>query len=253
MQELQIFQNKEFGDIRVTEVNGTPMFCLVDVCKALGLANPSDVKQRLNPKGVQLIDTHALCSTEGGNTMTNFITEANLYKCVFQSRKPDAEKFQDWVCEEVLPAIRKTGTYSVKPKSQWELMAEMCQTMAKQEQINAEHERKIGVVEEKINAITEERDENGKKLLSLKLSDEKVPEPTLRAQVNQLARSFAKAKNIAVQDVWHKIYERLYYCYHISIKSYKKEKGQSYLDIAEQSNFLDKIYNIASQLVRGDE
>lgn len=111
MNELQVFKNNTFGEVRATEVNGEPYFCLTDICRALDLANPSMVKQRLSPKGVQLIDNHALNTVEGSNTMTNFINEGNLYKCVFQSRKPNAEQFQDWVCDEILPSIRKHGAY----------------------------------------------------------------------------------------------------------------------------------------------
>lgn len=118
MSEIQIFNNPQFGEIRiVTNEANEPMFCLADVCKALDLGNPSQVKSRLKPNGIQLIDNHGVITNEGvsinklGNTATNYINEANLYKCIFQSRKADAEKFQDWVCEEVLPSIRKTGSY----------------------------------------------------------------------------------------------------------------------------------------------
>lgn len=119
MYSIQIFSNPQFGEIRTAiDKNGEPLFCLADVCRALGLANPSYVKGRLTPKGVQLIDLQTLRSNEGviikelGNTTANFINEPNLYKCIFQSRKAEAEKFQDWVCEEVLPSIRKHGAYA---------------------------------------------------------------------------------------------------------------------------------------------
>lgn len=120
-------------------------------------------------------------------------------------------------------------------------------------QVQEEQNAKIKNVNDKIDTILEERDENGRKLLTAKLSDEKVPEPTLRAQVNQLARQYGSANNVSMQDVWHEVYQKLYYCYHISIKSYKKNKGETYLDIAERNKFLDKVFNIVSQLVRGDE
>lgn len=110
MKELKIFENAQFGQIRtsVTE-SGEPLFCLADVCKALGLTNPRKVKTQLNPKGVTISDT----PTNGGIQQLNFITEPNLYKCIFQSRKKEAEQFQDWVCGEVLPSIRKSGGYMV--------------------------------------------------------------------------------------------------------------------------------------------
>jgi prophage antirepressor-like protein len=104
---IQIFNNPSFGEVRVTEVNGEPFFCLADVCKALDINNVSQCKTRLTEKGVIINDT----LTKGGTQKMTFINESNLYKCIFQSRRPDAEKFQDWVFDEVLPSIRKHGAY----------------------------------------------------------------------------------------------------------------------------------------------
>lgn len=117
MKELQIFNSEEFGDIRTVTINNEPMFCLSDVCKALGLTQPSKVKDRLNEKGVSSIPT----LTAGGEQKLLYINESNLYKTIFQSRKESAERFTDWVTSEVLPAIRKTGSYQ-KPMSPVEIM-----------------------------------------------------------------------------------------------------------------------------------
>lgn len=83
------------------------MFCLTDVCRALGLIQPSKVRERLNEKGVRKIPT----LTAGGEQKLLYVNESNLYKTIFQSRKEAAERFTDWVTSEVLPAIRKTGSY----------------------------------------------------------------------------------------------------------------------------------------------
>lgn len=107
MNELQIFNSEEFGDIRTVTIENEPMFCLSDVCKSLGLTQPSKVKERLNEKGVSSIPT----LTAGGEQKLLYINESNLYKTIFQSRKESAERFTDWVTSEVLPAIRKTGAY----------------------------------------------------------------------------------------------------------------------------------------------
>lgn len=112
MDNLQIFSNSEFGEIRTALVNDEPMFCLADVCKALELTQPSKVKERLNSKGVNIIPT----LTKGGEQKLLYINESNLYKAIFQSRKESAERFTDWVTSEVLPSIRKTGNYGV-PKT----------------------------------------------------------------------------------------------------------------------------------------
>ena len=107
MGDLKIFTNEEFGEIRTSVVNSEPMFCLSDICKSLGLSQPSKVKERLNEKGVRTIPT----LTSGGEQNLLYINEPNLYKVIFQSRKESAERFTDWVTSDVLPSIRKNGGY----------------------------------------------------------------------------------------------------------------------------------------------
>ena len=108
MNELSVFKNEEFGEIRTVIIENEPWFCLSDVCKALGLTQPSKVKDRLNEKGVNTIPT----LTSGGEQKLLYINESNLYKTIFQSRKESAERFTEWVTSEVLPSIRKTGGYN---------------------------------------------------------------------------------------------------------------------------------------------
>lgn len=112
MNDLQIFNNEEFGEVRTAVINDEPMFCLADICKALELTQPSKVKERLNEKGVRSIPT----LTKGGEQKLLYINESNLYKTIFQSRKESAERFTEWVTSEVLPQIRKTGSYGM-PKT----------------------------------------------------------------------------------------------------------------------------------------
>lgn len=112
--EIQIFSNPQFGEIRTTiGADGEPMFCLADVCKAVGLTNASSVKNRLEKEDVQVFDLHALKLTEGGvgNTKANFITESGFYDVLLYSDAPQVKPFRKWVTSEVLPTIRKTGGY----------------------------------------------------------------------------------------------------------------------------------------------
>lgn len=142
--ELQIFSNSEFGEIRTITKDNEPMFCLADVCKALELTQPSKVKERLNPKGVNSIPT----LTKGGEQKLLYINESNLYKAIFQSRKESAERFTDWVTSEVLPSIRKTGSYS-KPLTTSEQIRLLAQG-------NTELIERVDKVEDKIISIEEE-------------------------------------------------------------------------------------------------
>lgn len=106
MNEIEIFKNERFGEVRVAGTSDNPLFCLADVCKILGLRVDA-VQSRLtddpNPNGVT--------DSIGREQQMNFVNEKNLYKVIMRSDKPQAEPFQDWVCGEVLPSIRKHGAY----------------------------------------------------------------------------------------------------------------------------------------------
>lgn len=104
MEDLQIFQNSEFGEIRTLTVDEEPMFCLADVCKALELSNSRVVSARLDDD-----ERRKLELPRQGETW--FITESGLYAVILRSDKPNAKKFRKWVTSEVLPSIRKNGGY----------------------------------------------------------------------------------------------------------------------------------------------
>ena len=106
MNELQIFNSEEFGDIRTAEIDGKPYFVGTDVAKALGYSNPR--KAILDHcKGVTKRDT----PTSSGVQLMSYINEGDLYRLIMKSKLPSAEKFESWVMDEVLPTIRKTGSY----------------------------------------------------------------------------------------------------------------------------------------------
>lgn len=106
MNDLQIFNNEEFGEVRTAVVNDEPMFCLIDICKALEIKNATDVAKRLDEDEL----TRLNLGSRAGET--NFITESGLYAVILRSDKPNAKKFRKWVTSEVLPSIRKTGSYN---------------------------------------------------------------------------------------------------------------------------------------------
>lgn len=105
MDNLQIFKNSEFGEVRTVTVNDEPMFCLTDICKALEIKNATDVAKRLDEDERTRLNL-------GRQGETNFITESGLYAVILRSDKPNAKKFRKWVTSEVLPSIRKTGSYN---------------------------------------------------------------------------------------------------------------------------------------------
>ena len=103
---LQIFKNEQFGEVRTIEENGNVLFCGSDVAKALGYTNPSKALGD-HCKGI----TKRYTPTNGGKQELSFIPESDLYRLTFSSKLPAAEKFTDWVTDEVLPTIRKHGAY----------------------------------------------------------------------------------------------------------------------------------------------
>lgn len=102
---IEVFENPIFGQIRMVMVDDEPMFCLVDVCRALEIKNATDVAKRLDE------DELTRLNLGGRAGESNFITESGLYAVIVRSDKPNAKKFRKWVTSDVLPTIRKTGGY----------------------------------------------------------------------------------------------------------------------------------------------
>lgn len=110
--ELKIFENPAFGSIRTTEDNGKVLFCGADVAKALGYQNTKDALARhCREDGVAF---HDLIDSMGREQQAKFIDEGNLYRLITHSKLPEAEKFESWVFDDVLPSIRKHGMYATE-------------------------------------------------------------------------------------------------------------------------------------------
>lgn len=106
MEEVKIFESPQFGQIRTAGTSDEPLFCLVDIARALEYSNPA--KAVLDHcKGVTVLET----PTNGGIQKIKFGKESEVYRLIMKSNTEKAEAFQDWVCGEVLPSIRKNGAY----------------------------------------------------------------------------------------------------------------------------------------------
>lgn len=145
-QNLELFNNKELGEVRVAVRNNEPLFCLSDVCRALQIGNPSDVKKRLNPDGVDSIE---VIDSMGRTQRAAFVNESNLYKTIFQSRTKKAEEFTEWVTSDVIPSIRKHGAYATpatieniisNPDFGIELLQRLKDEQEKRKQVELENE-----------------------------------------------------------------------------------------------------------------
>lgn len=138
MNEMKIF-DYHGNTVRTVERDGEPWFVLKDVCAVLGIANHKMTAQRLDEDEVSLAD---LTDSLGRKQETTIINESGLYNVLLRSDKPEAKPLRKWVTSEVLPSIRKTGSYNQKPLSPVEMFA-------MQAQINLDQERRLKAVEEK--------------------------------------------------------------------------------------------------------
>lgn len=183
--QVTIFENAQFGRVRTAGTSEQPLFCLADVRKALGLEQQTHLKERLNPKGC-VLNTTPTYNQYGAEVKQQllYINEPNLYRCIFQSRKKEAEQFQDWVFEEVLPAIRAKGQYQLQEAHRKEL------EVARQE------ERRL---RESVKTLIEDRD-TLKNQLSIKELGLTKQYAEIVALENELKKKVAKE----VHDKWNK-------------------------------------------------
>nr|WP_308497556.1 ORF6C domain-containing protein [uncultured Agathobacter sp.] len=206
MNDLQIFNNEESGEVRTAVVNDKPMFCLIDICKALEIKNATDVAKRLDDDEL----TRLNLGSRAGET--NFITESGLYAVILRSDKPNAKKFRKWVTSEVLPTIRKTGSYN-KPMS----TAEKIKLLA---QGNEELNERVEKVEDKLDSL-----ENDMPLYGCEI--EELKNHISRRAINILDGKNSEAyKDASIRGTVYKdIYRQLKreYGYASSYKSLKRK------------------------------
>lgn len=212
MNELQIFNNEEFGEVRTVVLNSEPMFCLADVCKALEMSNPTMVAQRLDEDERTKLDL-------GRAGETNFITESGLYAVILRSDKPNAKKFRKWITGEVLPSIRKTGSYG-KPMT----TAEKIQLLA---QGNEELSGRVEKVEDKIDSL-----ENDMPLYGCEIDE--IQKHVKRRGVDILGGKKSEAyhdrsiRSLVYSDIYCQL-KREYGC----VSSYKSIKRKYIADVHE--------------------
>lgn len=213
MNELQIFNNEEFGEVRTVVVNNEPMFCLMDICKALEIKNATDVSKRLDEDEL----TRLNLGSRAGETW--FVTESGLYAVILRSDKPNAKKFRKWVTGEVLPSIRKTGSYG-KPMT----TAEKIQLLA---QGNEELSGRVEKVEDKIDSL-----ENDMPLYGCEIDE--IQKHVKRRGVDILGGKKSEAyhdrsiRSLVYSDIYCQL-KREYGC----VSSYKSIKRKYIADVHE--------------------
>lgn len=109
MNEIKIFKNERFGEIRTAGTSEEPLFCLADVCRAIGIKDVPRCASRLED---DMRQTHPIIDSLGRTQQATFVTESGLYDVIIRSDSENAKPFRRWVCGEVLPSIRKMGNVS---------------------------------------------------------------------------------------------------------------------------------------------
>ena len=150
MNELKIFQNEEFGEVRSLVINDEPWFVGKDVSKALGYENPSKairdhVEEEDKKVGVQNV-TPYISDNLGRKQYPTFINESWVYSLIFGSKLPSAKKFKHWVTSEVLPTLRKTGKYEI-PKDPMSALKLMFEAQTQTNEKVEKHDQRIAELE----------------------------------------------------------------------------------------------------------
>ena len=133
MNELTIFNNEEFGEVRTIEIDGKPYFVANDVARALGYTNPSKATNDHCKNAVMRRGNDSL----GREQEFKFIPEGDIYRLIVRSNLPSAERFERWVFDEVLPQIRQTGSYHL-PQTYKEALQELLAKVEENERLSTE-------------------------------------------------------------------------------------------------------------------
>lgn len=173
---FEIFNYKNLGSVRTRlDEHGNPWFCLLDVCNILGIKNSTRTMERLDTPYLHSMKVGVQTGLNADGTPAiqifnmTFINESNLYRLIMGSRKPEAKLFSDWICNEVIPSIRRTGQYNLENPTIYQVIRLMNDNMENLErkvdehfaitqgnsQILVEHNGRITAVEEAQKAVFE--------------------------------------------------------------------------------------------------
>lgn len=242
MQELKIFNNSEFGNIRTVEIDGKPYFVGKDVANALGYSNPRDAISR-HCKGVVKHDSFK----EGGQLIA-LISEGDMYRLITHSKLESAERFEIWVFDEVLPTIRKTGGYL----NNTDLFINTYFDDIPEEQKNLVRTCLVSIEEKqkKINNLQKEND----------LLSQKVLQWADRPLINSIVIAYAHSLDGDFRKAWTDFKKELLYQHSINLNSRitaylnqtgKKTKPKT-LDMIDDSE-LQKALSTAVALCRDND
>lgn len=241
---IEVFENPISGQIRMVMVDDEPMFCLIDVCRALEIKNATDVAKRLDE------DELTRLNLGGRAGESNFITESGLYAVIVRSDKPNAKKFRKWVTSDVLPTIRKTGGYVNND----ELFISTYLPYA-DENTKLIFSQTLKTVREQNETIKRQKKEIiHKEDVIIGLVDD-IDLATKRQRITQIVRFGADGKYQERYSLLYGEFERKYHC---NLKSRMegctlKPKVRNKMDyIDREMGMIPQLYEIACKLFEND-
>lgn len=195
--EVQLFQDEKFGTIRTVVIDGEPWFVAADVCKILGVSNPTDA---LN-KGLEDFEKARLnLGLQGG--ATNIISESGFYTLVLRSRKSIAKPFRIWVTSEVLPSIRKTGSYTSPVAGK---MDKMLEELANMKVVYAQINNMENMLEEQSEVLEEQNKKLEKALVNMTLTT------TQQGKLQRAVKNRVRVLLDGAHSQKYKNYSRMYF------------------------------------------
>jgi prophage antirepressor-like protein len=245
MSKMELFQNAEFGKIRAMEREGEIWFVAKDVCNILELSDVSMSLSRLSEKQ-KLIQT-VFVSGQNRNIWT--INESGLYKLAFTSRKKEAEKFTDWVTEEVLPSIRKHGHYSDKKMTNLD-MFEMAVKALREAEIRQRKQ------EEELY-----KQKNDIRILNARINNfDKLNVENKRQKLVRMVNKYSYNNGINMQKAWGEFTRYYNNAFHTNlsrlINSYKEKNNMKKLsrpEYLEKTGSLDDALRVIDAMLNKKE
>lgn len=224
-QELSIFSNPEFGSVRAFMKDGEPWFVALDVANALGYANSRDAVQKHCNYAELFKGSESLHLTDSPRGIT-IIPESDVYALVFRSNLPAADKFRRWVCEEVLPAIRKTGGYSMTNMPDFTNPAQAARAWADEYEAKMLAQKQVKELTETVEAqemaLGDHRDWKAVTAIPWLKDYFRDTKPSTCARIGKVLTLFSKVKGYEVKKIedprWGKVNS-----YHIETINWLKD------------------------------
>lgn len=197
MNELKVFENSEFGQVRTVDIGGKTYFVANDVAKSLGYAETAKAV-RTHCKGVSEMDI----PTNGGIQKMKVIPEGDIYRLVIKSQLPSAERFESWIFDEVIPSIRKHGMYAMAELStELQMLQGLLNQMVDKELADKERDKQIVIAQETANKAVQTTEQIKEEIIA--------PFDNWRNDINTKVKEIAIKAQIPYQTLFSEMYKEL--------------------------------------------